>query len=207
VLNDISTQQSPETADEGGFTLVELLVVMLIMLIVGTIVTGTVIGAFGGTRNAQARVEALTDLQKGMERMTREIRAAHGVDIVNAPPVRAVEIAEPYRIGVNTLRDGGRIRFTYRLEGGSLRETRQVYATPTSTTVAATYNDTAQAPFIPDISNQDDGVPMFRYYNQRGEETADLTAITRIEVEMVRRLPNLPPITVSTQANLRNSRE
>jgi type II secretory pathway pseudopilin PulG len=177
------------------------------MGVVGTIVTGTVINAFGGTRRAEARMEAVTDLQKGMERMTREIRAAHGIDIPNAPPVLAVEVAEPYRIRVNVLRDGGRILFTYALQNGDLRETRQIYSTPTSTTVAATHTDTAQAPFIADITNVADGVPLFRYYDQFGDETTDRMAIVRVEVEMVRRVPDQAPITVSTQANLRNSRE
>jgi prepilin-type N-terminal cleavage/methylation domain-containing protein len=67
---------SPHRSDEHGFTLVELLVVILLLGVVGTVVTAGLVSAMQHTRDSQVRIEAMAELQRGAERMTRELRAA-----------------------------------------------------------------------------------------------------------------------------------
>jgi prepilin-type N-terminal cleavage/methylation domain-containing protein len=61
---------------DAGFTLVELLVVVLLLGVVGGIVTSGLVSAMQNTRASQARIEAMAELQRGAERITREFRAA-----------------------------------------------------------------------------------------------------------------------------------
>lgn len=66
--------------DEGGFTLVEVLVTVMIMIVVlfalyGIFDMGLRVFAFGNNK-----VEAVENARLGMERMEREIRAAYPVD-------------------------------------------------------------------------------------------------------------------------------
>lgn len=64
------------TSDESGFTLVELLVVMLILGVVGTITVAGVVQGMQTSAHAQDRAEALANSQTVVERVSRELRAA-----------------------------------------------------------------------------------------------------------------------------------
>jgi prepilin-type N-terminal cleavage/methylation domain-containing protein len=61
---------------EDGFTLVELLVVILLLGVVGSVVTAGLVSAMGHTRDSQERIHAMAELQRSAERITREMRAA-----------------------------------------------------------------------------------------------------------------------------------
>lgn len=63
-------------SDESGFTLVELLVVMVILGVVGAITVAGVVRGMQTSAHAQDRVEALTATETTLERITRELRAA-----------------------------------------------------------------------------------------------------------------------------------
>lgn len=65
--------------DEGGFTLVEMLVTVILMGIVGTIVTNIMLGSFTTSRKADDQTRSLTAGKIAMERITRAIRGANSV--------------------------------------------------------------------------------------------------------------------------------
>lgn len=63
-------------SDESGFSLVELLVVILLLGVVGSVVVTGLVSAMRHTQESQQRIEAMAELQRAAERITRELRAA-----------------------------------------------------------------------------------------------------------------------------------
>ena len=172
--------------EEEGWTLVELLVAMTLVVVVGAIVVSSVTAAYSATRRGQDRVAALNELQDGMERMSREARAAialHGTD--------ADELV------ADVCRGGDRLRMTYALDDTSaqVRETVEVY-TATGTDVRR------DVPAF--MERVEGGEPTFRYLDGDGEETAEPDEVRRIEIVLVRDLPEDSEIEVHTSALLRN---
>lgn len=90
-----------EGPDEQGFTLVELLVVMLLMGIIGAFTLTGLVQGLETSNTADRRVQALTDLQQSGQRVARELRMAC-----------RVETAQPDVAAVDVLRDGTRYRYT-----------------------------------------------------------------------------------------------
>lgn len=90
---------------EGGSTLVELLVVMLILGVVGGIVLAGVTSGLRTTSHAQARVDSLAKTQMTIERVSREMRAAD--------PVR--EVADGW-LTLDVCREGGLRHYRYSVE-------------------------------------------------------------------------------------------
>jgi prepilin-type N-terminal cleavage/methylation domain-containing protein len=61
---------------DAGFTLIELLVVMTLLGVIGSIVVSGLVTSMQTTRDTQSRVEAMAELQRAAENVTRELRAA-----------------------------------------------------------------------------------------------------------------------------------
>lgn len=96
---------SAPRSEEGGFTLVELLVVMVIIGVVGSIVVAGVTRGMRTGTEVQNRVEALTATQVAIERASREMRAAD--------PVRSVT---DDRLTLDVRRDGELHHYRYTLQ-------------------------------------------------------------------------------------------
>lgn len=125
-------------ADEDGFTLVELLVVMLLLGIVGTVTVSGLVSAFRVQVHAEERIQATTALQSTLANMSREIRAADSRD---SAAVAALRSASPTQLEFDVFRDGERLRFTYTVDAvaGTLTQLRRAWdenadpsGTPTS---------------------------------------------------------------------------
>lgn len=101
MLNPPLERTGPDT--EAGFTLVELLVVMLIMGIVGAFTMSSLVRGLQVSNDADLRIQALTDLQQSGQRVSRELRMAC-----------LVSTADPDVVVLDLLRDGRRYR--YRIE-------------------------------------------------------------------------------------------
>src|SRR5688572_15198620 len=97
--------------DEDGVSLVELLVVILLMAVIGGAGTTTLVRSMQVSAKTQTRFDALADLQRSVDRMTRELRAAAPLQVGGAPVV----VAEPNRVVVNVFRNTftEQRRFTY----------------------------------------------------------------------------------------------
>ena len=91
--------------DEGGFTLVELLVVVTLLAVVAGGVVSAVAGGLTTSRRAQERIYALAELENAAQRVTRELRAADPLRLVSADCVV-----------VDVFRDGSEVRHTFRLD-------------------------------------------------------------------------------------------
>jgi prepilin-type N-terminal cleavage/methylation domain-containing protein len=179
---------------EGGFSLVELLVVMALMLLVGSVVVNGLVSGLRATERGQARVEALTELGRAMERMARDLRFADPID--SASPTQAV---------VNVLRDAGgaleRHHVTYAVSAGTVTETRAVYSPSTAVTPTTTTSTTM-------IEDLDPAVTVFAFAKADGQPwvsgTDPVTDLAEISVQLTRQLPDQDPITVETSVFVRN---
>lgn len=111
---------------EQGFTLVELLVVIVLLSVVGTIAVGGIIRTSQGTRIAQARITAAAELETAMQRVVRDVRTADPVISASADAVAVV-----------IYRDGGCTRKTYAVattagEAQLVERTQQLRLVPLS---------------------------------------------------------------------------
>lgn len=97
----------PTLRDEDGFSLIELMLVLFILGVVGTVIANGLVQAFRANDEAQVRVEAYEDMQIAMERMSRNVRAA-------STPLQSVD-PDGEGLDFEVLRDGagGCSRFSY----------------------------------------------------------------------------------------------
>ena len=205
--------------EEGGVTLVELLVVILLLGVIGGFVTASVVNALQATRKGEARVMALNDLQRGIERVGRELRAAEELKIEPG--------SDPSEnIGAQVTRRGERIVYRYYLQdvldADGVLESVELREDVVRTALDGTLLDEANGLFIADIANNITDTPLFTYYvtdpttGQLDEidcaglsteqcEQRHATA-TQIGLTLEKRLPEQPPIQVTTIVNIRSVR-
>lgn len=72
-------------ARDDGFTLIELLVGMVLTVVVGVLMLGSILGARNVTDDARNNSELTADVRRAMERLVREFRQAGTIDQVDLP--------------------------------------------------------------------------------------------------------------------------
>lgn len=115
---------------DSGFTLVELLVVIVLLGIAGTIFLTTVVGATQVDTRTRARADVQQEITLSMQRLTKQVRVA-------APLVSVADhqlVADVYPTAAGTVRH----RFTYTVATGQLTEQLQVFSPATSNTASST---------------------------------------------------------------------
>lgn len=191
--------------DDQGVTLVELLVVILLMGVIGGYGTMSMVKGMKLSASTQSRFDALADLQRSVDRMTRELRAASPAQTGGVPVV----VSAPDRAVVDVWQDdfSSRLRFTYKY-----CSTRQVIL------VRREAPAPAGIPADIDCSTATDGIliervvnpvgtPVFKYFNASDVETTTAAQVRKIEVTVTRSMPNQPDtIQVTTMVRLRNVR-
>ncbi|CAN5323052.1 hypothetical protein BH20ACT9_BH20ACT9_19620 [soil metagenome] len=166
-----------------GITIVELLVVMVVFGVVGSLVASGVIQGLQSSRLAQARVEALADVQKGVGRMSRELRAAC--------PVRT---ATATQVVVDVRRAGGVDRYGYTLDDAADELRYEVYEPATALV------PTSDGVLMREVVN----TAPFTAYDSDGNVTTDPKRVTRLGILVERDLPEQDAITVQTDVSARN---
>lgn len=156
--------------DEDGFSLVEVMVAVLILGIIGAVVLTSVVQAMQRTASATNRTNALTDIERGLERISRQIRTADPLVIDPDGQCDALSTANcvdrvlTRRMDAFTFSDGEQVSYSYYLvDVGTDVELRQDVTRvdiATGTTTA-----TANGEFIAEIANLDPAVgqPLFRF--------------------------------------------
>ncbi|MGI8575655.1 MAG: PulJ/GspJ family protein [Egibacteraceae bacterium] len=184
---------------EEGFSLIELLVVIVLMSVVGGMVTQGIVTGMRTTRKATARVEAVAELQRTLARTTREIRAACPVRASMPTPTDPTGTVTADRLVVDIERAGEDWRYFYTLDSvtGDLLERRDRYDAGTATWVT----ELGPRAVITDVANTD----LFTYYDKAFAATSNPRAVHRIEVRVDRDLPEQDPIEVSTLVAVRNA--
>jgi prepilin-type N-terminal cleavage/methylation domain-containing protein len=93
---------------DEGFSLVELLVVIILMGIVGTVITNSVVSATRAARTQDDETRTLVTAKIAMERITREIRGAN-----------ALVMCQPRTMSFTMTRNNIRTAITFRVDTAS----------------------------------------------------------------------------------------
>lgn len=213
---------------EQGFTLVELLVAMTLILIVGGVVVTSVVRALQVTTQANERTTALTDIERGLERVTRQIRVADPLEIdpdgeCNDTGFSGEDCEEQVlqrRLDADTYSDGELKTYSYYLadtvDGQELRQDITFRDIETGLVTAETTGD-----FIADIANDFD-TPLFQFL-AADPVTGELTELScesltveecrnryatasAVRMTLSKVLTDSTPLSASTVVNIRNTR-
>lgn len=188
-------------ADEDGLTLIELLVVMVILGIVGTVAMMGMINGMQATDRVDRRVEALTELQRNAERITRELRGgltSHGAPADDGCVVMPLN---DYDTQLAIQRTAERLRFSWSLPTGSSTLTESVarWDAATSSWVAV-----SSRPITTGLQNRADGVPVFTYLDRDGDPTTTVADVRKVRLLLRRTIPKQSPVELTTTVALRN---
>ena len=184
-------------AGDGGFSLMELLVVIFLMSIVGSITSVGIINAMKGTRQTQTRVLNQTGLETQLQRMARDLRVAD--------PIRAVSTSS---VVFDIYRSNGCRRIEYRVNAGALEIRTQTWsaATGCSAYPAATTptSDTGYKSVLTGITS----ATPFGFLDRAGTTLTTPTTATakQVTITLTQSQPeNRPALTMSASVYLRNA--
>jgi prepilin-type N-terminal cleavage/methylation domain-containing protein len=214
---------------QSGFTFVELMVAILILAVLGTVTLTCVVRALQIAEVATQRTNALTDIERALARVTRQIRAADPLlidpdgtcDASNLSGADCESLVLTRRLDADVYRDGGRATYSYYLvDTGATAELRQDITVTDLATGSATGTSTGS--LIVDIASPTTSASLFRFFAVDPADGA-LSAISCVgidrdacrsayatasvvEMTMSRALSQGQPLTISTSVNIRNTR-
>jgi type II secretory pathway pseudopilin PulG len=174
---------------ELGLSVVELLVVLTIFGVISAIIAVTTTRGLQADSQARERITAFEDMQIGLERMSREVRAAD--------PVISAQGDE---IVVQVFRSGECLRYRYTLDGAVLR-TQQWR----STDDCQTLTNLGEQVLFRGLEPTSD---LFEYQDRQGNALSEPIAagnIGTVRIRLIRPLVGDREAEVSTVVRLRNS--
>lgn len=174
--------------DEAGFTLIELLVVIMLLGVVGAVVTSGLVSAMQTTRSSQVRIEAMAELQRTAERVTRELRAAC--------PVMRLDTEDHEAVTVAVVRGGTTTYHEFYLDVDDLRH--EVRDDPLVDPVGGTI-------LLQDLAEYDAGETLFTFLDEHGNPVSQPLDVRMVQMVLRRELPETDDeIEVTTTTSLRN---
>ena len=157
------TAPAPRPVDEAGFTVTELAITSGILILVLGLFLGTLTTLTRSEDRAQRLVANEQDVRFELNQMAREIRAANPLT-----PLLAATTANAYtqQIQVVIPGDSGAdevVRWTYDTD-------RMLMVRQRMTSTAANATVASESFFLNRVRNEETGVPVFRYYDQSGND-------------------------------------
>lgn len=205
---------------EAGFTLVELLVVLVLMGVVGGIVVNAIVTAMRSASTTTARLDAIHELEVSLQRVGRELRAANPIYLDDSGDYAN-------RLGAEFIRGGDAHIVTFSLEDGEehqeLTQTTIVYDISALAEGATLEDATIRSTSTRLVTIVDNGSdPVFRYFDADGNELhcevdedagvtkSDCDAVYsrahQIGLRLVREIPDGTDVRAETRLNVRNMR-
>jgi type II secretory pathway pseudopilin PulG len=195
--------------DEEGITLVELLVVMVLLGVVGTVTVAGIVTALGSTSATTERLDARHELEVALQQASRDLRAA-------APYVLSQNGDFGTELSTCLTWGGTPELITYR---SVVEDGQELLVQDTHSIEAGTKCDPAAGGSSRTlVTNIDNGSePIFRYYDSQGEEilcdepdpadcgSAYLSAAT-IGIHLQRDLDGKDSVTGETRVTVRSIR-
>lgn len=183
-----------------GFTLIETLVFMSIfVVIVGILVSSLTIFYRSNEYNLEQAV-AVNSARKGVELMVRELREVTFSEEGSYPIIDMSTTSISFYS--DTDRDDGIERIRYTLMGNEFRR-----AQTDATGVPLQYNnlDEATSTVAYDVRNNEQGIPIFDYFNSEGNQILDMNSIADVAFVRVNLVVNINPIRLPNEFVLRSS--
>ena len=185
--------------DDGGFTLIEILVVMMLIGVVAAVTASITSQGMTATRDTQKRVALSQDLQRETERIARDLRVADTLRATSASSV----VLDLYR--------GGRcVRRSYTVAGSQLTVGSVTFAAwpcpayPTPGSAVPVSTETGVL-----LSSLSPAAPPFLTYTDAGSQPliTPVPALVRsVSVTLSTTKPgSAAPLTLSTTVGVRNA--
>lgn len=163
---------------EDGFTLVELLIVVVILGVVGAVTVTGIVQGMRTTDRIQTRADALVELERASQRIERELRRGMwsisltpSGDPPNGCVVPALNDAgdasslKPDDLSLVVFHTGDRYRYHLTLDGGTVRLDQDRWD-------GTGWVDVADRVVIDDLTNEAHGIPLLTYVGADGETLA-----------------------------------
>jgi prepilin-type N-terminal cleavage/methylation domain-containing protein len=213
----VLTQPSDDRTSEGGFTLVELLVVLVLMGVVGGVVTSAITTGLRSASATTTRTLALHDIEVALQRVGRDLRAADPLYLTSGSDYTT-------ELGAEYVRDRhvNVVRFATEVGADGIQRLVQTTTLFDLDDVAAGSPTPISAPQRVLVTDIDNGLqPIFRYFGADGIEilcTPDVAGETKatcddryaeaaeVSIRLVRNVPGQQPINAETRVNVRNTR-
>ena len=189
--------------EQAGFTLVELLVVLLLIGVIGGFVTTSIVRSMQVSRTVSERAIALHDIERSLQVVARELR-----------------VADPIYLAAD-----GDYAFTIETEDGSEEGVQFLFQEINEYDLDAVgegdplATEPVTLPRRRLITDVDNGIQaVFTYHDEEGEEiddcdpevSGDCAALyadaSQIGIRLVRNLDGQEPIRAETRVNVRNTR-
>jgi len=184
---------------DRGFTLVELLVVIVLASVLGTLTLMGTTRASQGTRQVQERVTAETELERVMQRVTRDLRSADPLLTATAGSLSMTLYRDGkcYELHLETVAVGGSVQLRQR--------TRPLSPAPTeglSLTACTTKGTLSGATVIlSGLASSN----VFAYQTRGGGAPSTVPDVASVAVTLTKTLPEgRPALTKTTRVTLRN---
>ena len=198
----------PRPRRDRGFTVVELLVVMVVLGVIGTVVTSAVISSLQASSSVEDRMRAINDLQSGVERVGRELRAATSL---------SPHLDEDPGTGISAVvhRDGDRWQFDYYLDEHDDGSTALFEDVTRFDGHSDEVLESRDGIFITDIANLETGSPVFEYFNLDAgvlipidcdDNPSRCATAKQVQLTLEKKLPDQDPIAIEMVVNVRNMR-
>jgi prepilin-type N-terminal cleavage/methylation domain-containing protein len=181
-----------------GYTLVEVMTVVGILLLVFLITGDMIINSLKTTRYESEQATAIETARKSMGIITKDIRGANTSERGDYPLVIVQDDELAFFNDIDN--DGVMEKIRYYLEGAKL--VKEIYLPG----LTLNYSSLSASSTVADYVNNN-GVPLFSYYDSNSEETDIINNIRMIEVIVV---INVTPTTLpndyilKSNVNLRN---
>ena len=193
-----ATRPTPEPGGEEGFTLVELLVVIGLLSIIGTMVVSSVVTGLRTGRQAQDRVEAIAELQRGAEEVARELRVADpGTGDDPFVSFGGTDVLVDVRRDMDADGTPDTVRHRFVVSGGDLLHCQQVYTPPGTPCTGTPTGRTV-------VEDVDTTTPVFTLLDADGAVVANTGDAATVRIVLVRQLADSSDAQVTTSVTLRN---